>query len=211
MRRALLALAVTTFTVLALTWSANAAAAQVTHFRFSGPSADADWETSTATSDTDTSVSVSKSKQGSHLLVDQFTTHFDANGNFTGATDTSSEVTGGFSFTLRHRLAGASVSGSGLSAMRCTLDADFNQTGCSATTIGVTVTWTGRGPIAREVSNEHFKSDGFSVTDHFNGTSRDATASGRVAGGTLRASALQFADVGTAKSGSTTVCIGNGC
>jgi hypothetical protein len=205
MRRALLALAVTTFTVLALTWSANAAAAQVTHFRFSGPSADADWETSTATSDTDTSVSVSKSKQGSHLLVDQFTTHFDANGNFTGATDTFAEAASGFSFTLRHRLAGASLSGSGLSATTCTFDANFNQTGCTATAIDVTATWTGEGPITRGVSNEHFKSDGFSVNDHFNGTFRDATATGRIAGLTLSASKLQFADLAITKSGTTTV------
>jgi hypothetical protein len=213
MRRALFALALTAVTglALALAGPASGASGQVTHFRFHGGFAEAFWETSTATSFTDTSVTVSTSKQGSGLFVDRFTAHFDANGNFTGATETSSEVTGGFSFTLRHRLAGASLSGSGLPAVRCTFDADFNQTGCTATTIGVTVTWTGRGPIAREVSNEHFKSDGFSVTDHFNGTSRDATASGRVAGGTLSASALQFADVGTAKSGSTTVCIGNGC
>jgi hypothetical protein len=213
MRRALFALALTAFTglALALAGPASAASGQVMHFRFHGGFAEAFWESSTATRVTDTAVTVSASKQGSHLFVDQFTAHFDANGNFAGGTDTLSEVTGGFSFTLRHRLAGASLSGSGLPATRCAFDADFNQTGCTATTINVTVTWTGRGPIGREVFNEHFKSDGFSVTDHFNGTSRDATAAGRVAGRTLRASALEFADVGTAKSGSTTVCIGTGC
>jgi hypothetical protein len=33
---------------------------------------------------------VSTSKQGSELVVDQFTGNLDANGNFTGATDKSS-------------------------------------------------------------------------------------------------------------------------
>jgi hypothetical protein len=213
MRRALLALAVTACTILALTWSASVASAQViTHFRFSGNSAEADWATSTATSFTDTLVTVSTSKnQGSELFVDRFTAHFAANGNFTGATDTTAEVTRGFSFTLGHRLASARLSGSGLSATTCTFDANFDQTGCRATTIGVTVTWTGQGPIGRGVSNEHFKFGGFRVNDHLNGTFRDATATGTVAGHTLRASQLQFADLATTKSGTTTVCIGNAC
>jgi hypothetical protein len=207
MRRALLALAVTACTILALTWSASAAPGQVvTHFRFSGKSAEADW----ATPSTDTLVTVSTSKnQGSELFVERFTEHFDANGNFAGA-DTTADVTRGFSFTLGHRLASASLSGSGLPATTCTFDAN-GQTGCRATTIGVTVTWTGHGPISRSVSNEHFKFDGFRVNDHFNGTFRDATATGTVAGHTLRASQLQVADLSTNKSGTTTVCIGNSC
>jgi hypothetical protein len=213
MRRALLALAVTACTglALALAGPANAAPGQVTHFRFSGNSAEAAWETSTATTVTDASVTVSTSKHGSSLFVDRLTSHFGANGNFTGATDTFAEVTRGFSFTLGHRLARARLSGSGLPATTCTFDANFDQTGCRATTIGVAVTWTGRGPISRGVSNEHFKSDGFSVTSHFNGTFRDATATGTVGGVTLRASALQFADLAITKTGTTTVCIGNSC
>jgi hypothetical protein len=213
MRRALFALALAAVTglALALAGPASAASGQVTHFRFHGGFAEAFWETSTATRVTDTVVTVSRSKQGSQLFVDQVTAHLDANGNFAGATETISEVTNGFSFTLLHRLAGASLSGSGLPATRCTFDANFNQTGCTATTIGVAVTWTGQGPITRSGSNDRFKSDGVRVTDHFNGTSRTATATGRVAGRTLSPSDLQFADVGTAKSGSTTVCIGSSC
>ena len=212
MRRALIGLAVTTFTVLAFAGPASAAPGQVTQFRFHGTFADAFWFTSSATSFTDTMVSVSQSKQGSELFVDQFTGNLDANGNFTGGTDTSADVTSGFSFAIqKSQLTSASTSGSGLPATTCTFDANFNVIGCSATTIDVNSSWTGQGPIGRAVSNSHFKSDGFSVTDHFNGTDRAATATGTVGGLTLSASELQFADLGSANSGTITICIGTSC
>jgi hypothetical protein len=211
MRRALIGLAVTTFTVLALAGPASAASGQVTRFSFHGTFAEALWFTSSATSSTDTFVNVSKSMQGSELFVDQFTANFDTNGNFTGATDTSADVTSGFSFATKQTLASASLSGSGLPATTCTFDANFNLIGCSATTIDVTVAWTGQGPISRAVFNDHFKSDGFSENDHFNGTDRAAAATGTIGGLTLSASELQFADLGTANSGTVTVCIGTSC
>jgi len=211
MRRALLGLAVTALAVLAFAGPAGAATGQVTHFRFSGTSADAFWFTSTATSRTDTSVFVSKSKQGSELFADQFTATFDSSGNFTGATDTSAEVTSGFSFTLLQPLDSASLSGLGVPGQTCTFDANFNLIGCTATTIDVTVAWTGQGPISRSVFNDHFKSDGFSETDHFNGTFRIATATGTFNGSTLTAGDLQFAFLATDSSGTVTVCIGTSC
>jgi hypothetical protein len=110
MRRALLALVVTAFTLLALAGPASAAPSQVTRVRFHGAFATADWFSSTATSDTNTFVTVSKSKQGPRLFVDQATRNHDANGNFTGATDTSADVTSGFSFALHQPLASASLS-----------------------------------------------------------------------------------------------------
>jgi hypothetical protein len=210
MRRALIGLAVTAFTVLAFAGPASAAPGQVTRFSFHGTFADAFWSTSSATSFTDTTLSVSKSMQGSELFVDQFTGNLDANGNFTGGTDTSADVTSGFSFAIQ-QLTSASVSGSGLPATTCTFDANFNVISCSATTIDVNAAWTGQGAITRSVFNDHFKSAGFSVNDHFNGTDRAATATGTVGGLTLSASELQFADLGTANSGTITVCIGNSC
>ena len=212
MRRVLIGLAVTAFTVLAFAGPASAAPGQVTQFRFHGTFADAFWSTSSATSFTDTSVTVSKSMQGSELFVDVFTGNVDANGNFTGGTDTSADVTSGFSFAIdKAQLTSGSTTGSGLPATTCTVDANFNFINCRATTIDVTVAWTGQGPISRAVANDHFKSTGFSVNDHFNGTDRDATAAGTVAGSTVGASQLQFADLGFTNSGTTTVCIGTTC
>ena len=212
MRRALIGLAVTACTVLAFAGPASAASGQVMRFSFHGTFADAFWFTSSATSFTATSVNVSKSMQGSELFVDHFTGNLNASGNFTGGTDTSADVTSGFSFVIdKAQLTSASVSGSGLPATTCTVDAMGNFTNCSSTTIDVTVVWTGQGPIGRAVVNQHFKSAGFSLTDHFNGTDRAATAAGTVAGSSVSASELQFADLGFTNSGTITRCIGLSC
>jgi hypothetical protein len=211
MRRALIGLAVTAFTVLALAGPTSAAPGQVTQFRLHGTFADALWVTSSATLFTNTFISVSKSNQGSQLVVSQFIENMDANGNLTGATITSVDVTSGFTFTISQPLASASTSGSGLPATTCTFDANFNLIGCDPSTIDVAATWTGQGPIVRGVFNDHFKSDGFSVTDHFNGTQRDATATGTIGGLTLTASEGAGAELGTANSGTITVCVGTGC
>lgn len=211
MRRALTGLAATAFTVLALAGPASAASGQVTQVQFHGMFAAAIWVTSSATSVTVTDINVSKSNQGSELFVDQFTENLDANGNVTGATDTSADVTSGFSFTISQPLASASTSGSGLPATTCTFDANFNLIGCSPTTIDVAAAWTGQGPTLRFVFNQHFKIDGFSEIDHHNGTDRAATATGSIGGLTLTASELVFADLGTAHSGQITVCIGGSC
>jgi hypothetical protein len=211
MRRVLLGLASMGFTVLALAGPASAASAQVTTFRFAGTFAEALWQTRSATSFTDTSVTAVKSTHGSELFIFQATSNFDASGNFTGATETSADVTSGFSFAIQQPLASASVSGSGLPATTCTFDVNFNLIGCAASTIDATATWTGQGPITRGVSNNHFKSDGFSETEHSNGTDRSATATGTIGGVTLTASDLAFADLGTSKEGLTAICVGSGC
>jgi len=211
MRRTLIGLAVA-LAVVAVAGPASAAPGQVTHFRFHGSFAEAEWFMSTDTSFTDTFINVSRAKQGSELFVDQFTANFDASGTFTGATDTFADVTSGFMFSIDSaKLSGASVNGSGLPATTCTYDADFNLIGCTDTTIDASATWTGQGPIARGTFNDHFKVDGFSVSDHFNGTDRDATATRSIGGLTLTASDLEFADLGTTNAGTTTLCIGNSC
>jgi hypothetical protein len=223
MRRVLTGLAVAALTVLSLAGPASAASGQVTTFRFHGTFADAFWSSSSATSSgttfTDTTMSVSKSKQGSALYVDQFTGNLDADGNFTGGTDTlvgvpgamEPGVTSGFSFTIDvPALASASVSGTGLPATTCTFGADGNQLGCTDTIIDVSASWTGQGPITREVSNFHTKGGPFSMNEHFNGTSRAATATGTVAGVTLTAaeSVSGATRLGTADSGIIKRCIG---
>jgi hypothetical protein len=133
-------------------------------------------------------------------------------GNFTGGTETFADVTTGFSFAAdKATLTSASTSGSGLPARTCSVDASGNEFGCSATTIDVTATWTGQGPITRTVSNARFKESGFSGTEHSNGTERAATATGTVAGTTLGASELYFAYLGFTNSGTITRCIGLSC
>ncbi len=211
MRRALTGLAVTAFTVLALAGPASAAPAQVTQFQLHGTFANALWVNDSPTRFTETILGASKLTRGSDMGGFQFTLFLDPNGGFTGATETTFHVTSGFSFTISQPLASASVSGSGLPATTCTYDANIILIGCSDTTVDVAADWTGQGPISRSVFNEHFRSDGTSVTGHFNGTFRDATATGTFAGFPLSADDLQFANLGTAATGTVTVCVGTNC
>jgi hypothetical protein len=207
LKRALIGLAVTAFTVLAFAGPASAAPGQVLSIRFHGTFADAFWFSSTSTSFTATTLTVTPSQ----LAVDQFTANTDASGNFTGGTDTFADVTTGFSFRIdKAQLTTASASGA-IPGTTCAVDVNGNETNCTATTINLTVAWSGQGPIAREVANQHFKAAGFSESDHFNGTDRAASASGTFSGNALNASDLQFADLGFANSGIIQRCIGLSC
>jgi hypothetical protein len=170
------------------------------------------WTTSTATSSTSTSVNAFTTQQSPELSVVQFIDNLAADGSFTGATEISADVTSGFSFAIdKAQLTNGSLSASGLPAIACTYDANFNLIGCTFTTISASVTWTGQGPITRSGSNFHFKSGMFSQTIHSTGTDRAAAATGTVGAFTLGASQLSSADLGIANSGTTTVCIGNSC
>jgi hypothetical protein len=206
MRRLILGMFIAVVGALAVVSSAGAAAGQTVHFRFHGNFAEADWFVGTNTSFADTSFNASQSKDGKELFIERFV------GTQTGETDTVVDVTTGFSFAIdSKKLSTASVSGSSLPATRCTYDVDFNLIGCSHVRVAFQATLAGQGPIGRGTSNDHFKVDGFSETDHFNGTSRNATATGNFAGIALRASQLQFADLGHTNDGSVVVCKGTGC
>jgi hypothetical protein len=50
--------------------------------------------------------------------------------------------------------------------------------------VEVSVTWTGTGTAVRETRHFHLKMPGFKVNSHFNGLTREATASGTVSDGT---------------------------
>jgi len=54
---------------------------------------------------------------------------------------------------------------------------------CTETTLQVNLTWTGVGNLSHEGGNSHFRSDGFIVNSHFNGTRREAEARGSITDG----------------------------
>jgi hypothetical protein len=209
MRRALVGLAVTALAVLA--FAGPAGAATVTQLHFSGTGASAFW--SDSTTGTDTVVDVERTNQGfEELLAAQTVCSFDSSGNCFDWTFTSADVTSGFSFTFQRPLASASVSGLGLPAQACTVVHNV-VIGCTPTTIDVTVAWTGQGPITRGVQNGHFKTDGFSETFYFSGSTRDAPASGTFNGSTLTAGEppQQGGFLADTVGGTVTVCIGTSC
>ncbi len=61
--------------------------------------------------------------------------------------------------------------------------------------------------ITHSISSSHIRAVALSFTDHLNGTSRDGTAAGTAAGVSLVAS--EYAVLGKAVSGSSTLCVGN--
>lgn len=213
MKRALIVLAVTALTALSVAGPASAASsgtAQVTHISFSGNFAEAYWLTSSADSSISTYINVSQSTQGYQLFAIQNTDHFDVNGNYTGEISTWVEgATSGFSFAFAPSLMSASLNASALPATISTFDAIGNETGTSATTIDMNVSWTGQGPITRSVFNHHITAAGFTEITHTNGAKRDATATATVAGFTPSAASFQFASLENDKEGSITVIIGN--
>jgi hypothetical protein len=148
----------------------------------------------------------------SELFADQLIANTDASGNFIGGTDTFTDVTNGFSFDIdQGQLTSASVSGLGIPAETCTVDANGNESNCSATTIDVSVNWTGQGPILRAVCDDHVRVPGFSQTNHLNEVSRAVTATGTFSGSTLNAGDIRIGELASANQEVTTVCIGNSC
>jgi len=69
--------------------------------------------------------------------------------------------------------------------------------------VDVSVSWTGSGPTVTEKDRFHIKGPGFKVNSRFNGTFRDATASGTVSDGTTNFTPQPafFADMGSVKQG----------
>ncbi len=207
MRRAIVALVLTALAVLSI--GTPAAAATVTHFTFHGTFADANWYSGSAAGFTDTFIRASVSTDGPELVVDQTSGRTGKEGAFKGGTETIVDVTSGYSFVMdTARLTSATVSASAVPATTCTLDAEFNRTRCSAMSIDLSASWTGEGPISRNVADNRFRQGAYSIINHLNGTGREATATGLIGGLALTASELQFAKLGTAKSGSTEICVG---
>ncbi len=206
MRRALIGIAVTAAAVLGYALPAGAAVSPVTHIKFKGPYAEADWFATSGSTATETYVNVSTTATGHRLVVYHLVGNLDAQGFVTSGTETIADVTSGFSFSSDTvKLTAASLSATGLPAQSCTFSANSPITDCTSTTISVSATWTGQGPITRGVVNEHFKTGGVRISNHINGISRSATASGSVDGSSLSPSDVSFAELGRTNSGTTVI------
>jgi len=74
-------------------------------------------------------------------------------------------------------------------------------------TVSVNVSWTGTGPVSRQVYTGHFQGPGFSGTNHFQGTLRNATATGSVNDGTTEwaASPADYAQLFSSTQGYVTI------
>lgn len=149
---------------------------------------------------------VDASEQPRWLYVTRCTDRFDTNGTYVSTVCTLAS-TQEFIFTIgRARLTAASVTAADVPAQRCTY-IGFADPTCTPATIGLNVTWIGKGAISRDSSTFHEIRDGFAYVAHANGSSRRAIATGTVGDRTFIKGALSFARIGYATSGSVDVCL----
>jgi hypothetical protein len=210
MRRAFVTMLIALTAALLTGATAHAAPTKRSHFRFHGTSAQALWSTSTSRSQTDTLLVAVKSKEGNTLFIEQFTGRFSSDGLLVSSTETTVNVTSGFSFTRKGRLQSAHVSGAGLPATRCTWQLGSNLT-CGPATIDAVAVFAGVGPIRHEIRHDHIRDDGFYLNQRINGTTRGATASGVIGGRTLTPADQQVAELSGLVEGVINVCTGDNC
>ncbi|HET6847955.1 MAG TPA: hypothetical protein VFH74_03790 [Gaiellales bacterium] len=187
--------------------SGSAATGQVTHVRLRGDFAEAMWTTGSGRLVTQWLVNA----EFGDLSVDEYVIQIGPSGEFMGATDTTAEVTSGFSFTRSGRFASAELSAHNLPAQTCTLDANGGVTGCRSSTISAVVSWSGTGAIVKQVAHDRSRYGQFTKNSHLNLVGRLATATGTVGGTQLSEAALDDAALGYAKAGELDLCVHNSC
>lgn len=161
--------------------------------------AEADWLAVSASHVTYTSVGVMRMDGGRELKVEQIKATVDANGYILSGTRTDIDVTRGFTFAIDTKgFTGASVSGVGLPATTCAIDANADPIEpCTTRHVTVKTTWTGQGDINHTLITErHWVAGGPVTIIRTSVTDRDATALGAVAGLRLRTGDLQAAHLG---------------
>lgn len=212
MRRHLAALAVTPLALMAFAGPAAAqsqAGSPVTHLNERSRSAEALWSSESGGLVTDSWVTVYQTSAGTELHLQRAT--YDPSGP-SGAVVTSADAASGFTFTFSRQLTTATVTATDLPVLTCTLDEIGEPIGeCTASTVDVTLTWTGAGKITRGTYMEHQKGDGYSVNVHVTWTSRAASVAGSVSGFGLSAANFRYASLSQNKQVKTGRCFGDAC
>lgn len=209
-----MALAASAAAVTVMAIPASAAKAQVTHLRSNGTNAAAEWTTESPGKVVDTFVSATAPKKGApELFVNRMTAQVSGQGEFLGGVQTTVHVSSGFTFTYdAKKLTKASVNGTNLPALTCPVD-EFGEevtSKCAATTVSISATWTGVGPVSKGHGTDHYSSGGFTMVVHSGGTSRDATAKASYNGKALND--FQWSSLGTYRDLKTAICrVPGGC
>lgn len=215
MRRTLLALAAlaaAAFTALTLAVPADATTT-TDIFHYKSQSAYATWWTTTTTptggrTETGTAIAAYDSNHGSDLFAAQATTYFDANDNVLSRTYFRGTTWSTFSLSVGQSLASASLSVTGLAGTKDVWDSEGNITSTDVTVGAVTAAWTGQGKASRYVENYQRHEKGYTYTNHNQGTSRPATATGTFGGSALSADQLTDCGMGDFKSGTISITVG---
>jgi hypothetical protein len=185
--------------------AAGAAGRSATRDWFHGPFAEASWQTSPTAFG---GLLVSREQNGTtHLSVHQTSVDVDANGNVTGGVDVGGETTVGVSFAIDTVHFTTASAGGVVPLSRCTFDADFIITRCEdAGTLGVSVGWTGEGPIPHEPSTFLTREGGCLMVEHNSGVERLASATVVLGGVLVDPATMGFTGFGVGNGGVITVC-----
>jgi hypothetical protein len=179
------------FLAAAMLAASPAFAGQTFKFSQKGKGADGLWTTcyeppAAGVSCTDTYVTASEyfvkadgsTFGGAGIFVDQYTYHFDRRGNF--IFDSETYGYGDATFAADSKLLSATV-GATIPITICTATRR-SYTCDDGGTADVNASWTGTGELYKYSGNFHFKSDEFSDTYHFRGSSREAIGSASIDG-----------------------------
>jgi hypothetical protein len=210
MRTRLLAVASLAFVLMALTLPARAAPAETLHFSFKGQFAEALFSSTDPSGCVVTEVFVAaddgRVKTGPGMpevesVAFIFISQFDV------CTQTQLLAADGFAvlapdaFQIDRQLTAATLT--------ATIEV-FDFVSGTSFPVEVNVSWTGFGDTFSVKDRFHLKAPGFKVNSRFDGTFRDATASGTVTDGTTNFTPepAVFADMGSVKQGEVDIIHG---
>ena len=102
------------------------------------------------------------------------------------------------------KLRTATVSGT-VMVVSCTIDADFNETCGDPVATVVRGTWTASGPALQVTSSYRAKGPGFTMSESFSGTQRQATAAVTIGGAAVPGTSY-WASISDGKGHSVSIC-----
>jgi len=191
--------------------SATPSAEQI---RFSGLTAMAAWFDQATGADLFVSVSDGRSVNAmppQRLFVAQSIPQYDTTGALVGSLEIVQFIdTGlGYTFSIDKTLGTATLVASDLPVTQCRYDTARNLLGCTETMIDLDVTWTARAPIVRDRDVARVVEQGYVIVAVSHSDTRDALATGVVAGIAVTNEDLIFAELSKVRFGFIRVCITN--
>lgn len=187
--------------------------------RYTGQGVDASWSSVPADGPvlgqtyTETYVSAATSMSSSKgtrtpsggLWFQQFTYRFDGSDKPTPISESFvSDFGTDLVVTIDGKLKTASASGT-VMVVTCTIDSSWNETCGDPLASLVRGTWTATGPALQVTSSYRAKGPGYTISQSFQGTQRDATAAVTIAGVAVPGS-IDFASISNSSGHTVSIC-----
>ena len=139
------------------------------------------------------------------LWFQQFTYRFDGSDKPTPISESFvSDFGPDLVVTVDGKLKTATASGT-VMVVSCTIDSSYNETCGAPLATLVRGTWTATGPALRVTSSYRAKGAGFTISESFQGTQREATASVAI-GGAAVPGTIGFAGISNSTGHTVSIC-----